>query len=191
MRFIFHLITALAISLYVGFGLSHIALENGQVLGVLKAGPWTTRPSSGTEQADPYLRADMARTGAMPIGRSEGMRFTARVDSDGRTLSGKCSYRMSGRTPVATLWTLHALDSDHKVVSNSANQASMNSRQVSRFRDGRFQIKISPELQQGNWLRVSPVEEIRLVLNLYDTNIFLGGGSEIGEMPSIERENCQ
>lgn len=190
MRFIFHLITALAIALYVGFGLSQLALDNGQVLGVLKAGPWTTRPSSGTDQADPYLRADMARSGAMPMGRSEGMVFIARVDSDGRTLSGTCSYRLSGRTPVATLWTLHARDSIQRVVSSSADQAGMNSHQVSRFRDGRFQIKISPELQQGNWLRITPVAEMQLVLTLYDTNIFLGGGSEIGEMPSIERENC-
>lgn len=190
MGYVFRLISALVIAIYVGFALSQFALNSDLFLPSVEAGPWTARPGAGSANADPYTSAEMARSGSISLGRSEGMRFIASTDSAGQVLSGRCRYRLSGLTPVATLWTLYAIDFDKRVVSSAAGHASLNSHQVSRFRDGRFQIKVSPDLQQGNWLRVDSAEEIQLVLTLYDSNIFLGGGSDIGEMPVIERENC-
>ncbi len=50
------------------------------------AGPWSYDPASGSPEADPYQRADIARRSLLPMVLGEGVALTARVDSAGAGL---------------------------------------------------------------------------------------------------------
>ena len=65
MRFLAHLLIAVAVALVFGFGLSWLALTDGRWFGVTQVGPWQTWPGAGSPTPDPYSRAYIARTASL------------------------------------------------------------------------------------------------------------------------------
>ena len=55
----------------------------------------------------------------LQLGIERGLQFVAETDSDGKTLERSCTYRIDGKTPVATLWTLVAVDADGRNIAAS------------------------------------------------------------------------
>ena len=100
------------IGVLIGLGVTYVTLRHGVSFGAVRAGPWTTWPRAGGADIDPYLRAQLTRSGEIPLGATEGVSFIARKDSAGATLNGACSYRVSGQTPQARYWTLTAMTSE-------------------------------------------------------------------------------
>ena len=48
--------------------------------GAAHSGPWTSWPTAGSADADPYARAIIARQAATPLGNGEGLSFFAATD---------------------------------------------------------------------------------------------------------------
>src|SRR5687768_3972664 len=101
----------IAVALSVGFGLSYYALTDGRLFGVARVGPWTAWPDVGSNTPNPYTRGHLAREASLQLGQSEGLQFSADTDSQGEPLTLDCGYRIEGKTPLATFWTLVAVDS--------------------------------------------------------------------------------
>ena len=70
----------------VGLGSTWFALTRGAASGSRHIGAWTARPKNGTAEIDPYARAALARTGALPVGQGDGVAFTASADDDGQSV---------------------------------------------------------------------------------------------------------
>ena len=81
-------------------------------------------PTTGTPGIDPYARAAMARTGAVPIGAGDGVAFFAVADEAGRAFDGRCDTVILGTTPAARFWTLTLYDPQGRLVANSAARNS-------------------------------------------------------------------
>ena len=62
---------AIAIVIAAGVGLSSawLAVERGNIFGLVRIGDWTASPETGSPDADPYAVARLARTGELPLGR--------------------------------------------------------------------------------------------------------------------------
>src|SRR5262249_61662495 len=73
----------------------------------------------GTADIDPYARAAIARTGALPVGLGDGVAFVARTDDRGRPLDGGCDVTIAGVTPQARYFTLTLYDTDGKLIANA------------------------------------------------------------------------
>jgi hypothetical protein len=189
-RFIFYLLYASLIALGLGFGLSWYALTDGRIVGARQIGVWYAWPDTGGSHPDPYTRAYLARRGLLQLGTSEGLQFVAENDSDGQALERACTYRIDGKTPVATLWTLTATDPDGRNVAASEALAFLDSEHLSRAADGSAVIAVGPSLSAGDWLETSGTGPLRLVLNLYDTPLTGNLDWSTSEMPSITRERC-
>lgn len=84
-----------------GFGSAYYMVENGRQLTASKYGAWYGWPSSGGTATHPYRRAALARSGALQLGRAEGVVFTAAKDDSGEELTNNCNYRIFGGTPDA------------------------------------------------------------------------------------------
>lgn len=166
-------------------------IQRGEPFGAVEAGPWRAFPSIGTPDADPYSRAIVARLGLVPLGAAEGLAFTARTDSEGRSLDGACTYRISGDTPSARLWTLSATDRAGGVLANQANRLVLTSREVLRDRDGQAVISVGAEVAPGNWLPISVPGPFQLVLRFYDTPAASQSLRTGLVLPSIVREGCR
>jgi hypothetical protein len=190
-RFLLGLIFSLAIAAAVGLGATLFTLTRGVAFGAFSIGAWTAWPRNGTADIDPYARANVARSGALPIGSGDGIAFFAATDDKGAALDGRCDVIVSGKTPQARFWTLTLYDADGRLIGNTLNRHGFTSQEVIRRTDGVFDISIAPRARSGNWLPTSGVEHYILALRLYDTPV--GVATRTGRetpMPTITTGNC-
>ena len=189
MRFVLRLLLSIAVALAVGFGLSYYALTDGRLFGVAQVGPWHAWPDVGANAPNPYTRGHLARTAAFELGQSEGLQFTATTDSDGQPLTRACAYRIDGKTPLATFWTLVAQDEAGVNIAAPDVAPAIRSSAIARAADGSIIVNVGTRLLPLNWLELTGDGPFRLVLTLYDTAAFSGFSSD-ASMPSITRGAC-
>jgi hypothetical protein len=175
----------------VGLGGTWLSLTQGVAFGAVHFGAWTAWPKTGTTSIDPYARAEIARTGTLPIGLGDGIAFFARADDQGRPLDGRCDVELDGTTPPARFWTLTLYDADGHLVPNAVNRYGFTSHEIIRRSDGSFAIRIASRARAGNWLPTGGIGAYTLVMRFYDTPV--GVATQAGReapMPSILRRGC-
>lgn len=185
----------IAITLIVAFGggivVSLYALGATQGFGAIKLGAWEAFPELQTADADPYAKSHRARAGKLLYGSAEGLAFTASVDDSGDRLNAACSYRISGQTPPARLWTLFTSDNSGNPASiRPGLPAALNSWTILRRADSSFTIDISASARPGNWLALPAAGTFRLVLTLFDTPTAGSSGVIDLAMPRLTKIGC-
>jgi hypothetical protein len=190
-RLLFGTLFGLALAAIVGLGLTHYALTHDAAFGGLTIEGWTAWPKSGTKDADPYVRASIARSGRLPTALGDGVSFTVDSDDDGKTLDGRCEVVVSGITPTARFWTVTLYNPDGGLVANSTSRYGFTSQEILRHSDGTFEIVVAPRANPGNWLPTGGVERYELVLRLYDTAVGVStkAGREV-PMPDVTTRSC-
>ncbi|WIY53656.1 DUF1214 domain-containing protein [Devosia sp. YIM 151766] len=191
MRFVLRLLMSILVALAVGFGLSYYALTDGRLFGAVQLGPWTAWPDIGAPAPNPYTRGHIAREAALQLGRSEGLQFIANSDSSGEALDLSCSYRLDGRVPVSSFWTLAAIDADWINLAAPGADAALRSSEIAREANGALRIHVGTRLRPGNWLELAGTGPFSLVLTLFDTTAMSGFSSADTIMPAIVREDCR
>ncbi len=191
MRLLIGSLFAFLIATLVGLGGTYLALSRGAAFGALKIGAWTAWPKTGTADADPYARANIARSGQLPIGLGDGVSFSAQSDDEGKILDGRCDVVLRGATPTARFWTLTLYNAQGQLVANSVNRFGFTSQEIVRLADGTFEIVVAPRASAGNWLPTGGVERYHLVLRLYDTAVGVStrAGKEV-PMPVVKTRTC-
>ncbi|WP_237476924.1 DUF1214 domain-containing protein [Lichenibacterium dinghuense] len=181
----------LCVGLALGLAATAVVVGRGWDPGAVAIGPWVTRPKVGTTAIDPYARAELARTGAVPLAASEGLSFTATTDDTGYRLLRTCTYRLAGDVPPARFWTLTATDPAGRALGDPARRTAFTSSGVVRDEAGRVAVEVGPEARPGNWLMLSGEGPLTLTLRLYDTSL-AGNAGEVADaaLPSIVRQGC-
>jgi len=175
----------------IGLGSTFFALTRGAGFGTLRIGAWTAQPKAGTSGIDPYSRAVIARSGALPISLGDGVAFVATADDRRQPLDGRCEVLIAGMTPTARYFTLTLYDPDGRLVANSVNRHSFTSEELYRNQDGSFEIAVAPRARPGNWLPSGGLERYLLVLRFYDTSVGVATRAEReAPMPSIRRSGA-
>ena len=191
MRFFFGSCFTLLLAAVIGLGATWFTLTRGVAFGALRIGAWTAWPRSGSVDIDPYARATIARSGALPIGTGDGVAFYARTDDVGNAFDGRCTFAVSGITPAARYWTLTLYDPEGRLVPNNTDRHGFTSAEIVRDNSGRFTINIAPRARPGNWLPTGGIEQFVLVLRLYDTPIGVASlTTKEAPMPAIARGSC-
>lgn len=179
------------VAVAVGLGSTWLTLTHGATFGALHLGTWTAMPQNGSPNIDPYARAELARTGALPLALGDGIAFVAKADSKGRRFNGQCDIAVSGVTPRARYWTLTLYDLEGHLVPNAIHRYGFTSQEVLRRSDGSFAIRVSPRARPGNWLPTGGIGTYQLVMRLYDTSV--GVATQAGReapMPTITTRGC-
>jgi len=190
LRFVLLLLTAIAIALATGFGLSYYALTDGRLFGAAQIGPWISWPDLGSAAPNPYSRGHLAREAMLQLGRAEGLQFVATMDSAGEPLDLACSYRLDGHVPVSSFWTLSAVDRQGVNLAAPGADLALRSSEVVRNNDGSMSVHVGKALSPGNWLELAGTGPFSLQLTLYDTTAFSGFSSDNDTMPAITRGDC-
>lgn len=191
MRLLFGSLLALLVATVVGLGATWFSLTRGTAFGALHLGAWTAWPKTGSTNIDPYARAEVSRTGTLPVALGDGIAFVAQTDDQGRPFDGRCDVELDGITPQARFWTLALYDRGGKLVANAINRYGFTSQEIIRRNDGHFTINISPRARPGNWLPTGGVGTYELVLRFYDTPV--GVATRAGReapMPAIKTRAC-
>ena len=175
----------------IGLGATWLTLTRGVAFGSMTIGAWTAWPKTGSVNIDPYARATISRTGALPIGVGDGVAFFARTDDAGNVLDGRCTFTVNGMTPAARYWTVTLYDAQGRLVANTIDRHGFTSAEIVRDAGGDFAITVAPRARPGNWLPSGGVEQFVLVWRLYDTPIGVASlTTKEGPMPAIARRSC-
>lgn len=177
---------AVLLGLGLGLGTAYWAISGDYPLGSVQVGPWTLWPRIGSRDIDPYARAIMARTGAIPLGVGEGLTLVAVVDDADRPLESRCAYRIGSVMPPARIWTLTSYASE-----SAEPPRGLTSVELLRDRDGGFEIVAAAEPRAGNWLAMPSGGRVSFVLRLYDTPVAATSAAlDRRTLPGIERLEC-
>ncbi|MEZ2220642.1 DUF1214 domain-containing protein [Rhizobium sp. RCC_161_2] len=187
------LLVALSLMLAFGGGIlfTLFALDATSGFGAIKLGAWQAFPEMHTADADPYAKSHRARAGRLLYGTAEGLSFVASDDDGGGRLTAACSYRISGQTPPARLWTLFIAGNDGEPIEAPPGRPSaINSWVVLRNPDSSFSVTVSSDAQTGNWLALPSIGNFRLVWTLLDTPAAGNSGLIDLSMPKLEKIGC-
>ncbi|MGK2740246.1 DUF1214 domain-containing protein [Tepidicaulis sp. LMO-SS28] len=201
MKLIGKLAAAFLIALVLGLG-SAWAVINGMLPfagrgGAVQNGAWTTSLLTGSNAADPYTRAIVARAGLLALAKSETVYFTAFTDDGGEALKTDCTYKVSGGPLPARWWSITAYGADHYLIPNGQDKYSEDKNSLAWQGEGeekRFLFTIGPDAQEGDFIPTGHEGEsapFSLTLRLYNPERqVIEAPGEIA-LPTLTKERCQ
>jgi hypothetical protein len=191
MPFLTRFLLFATIALALGFGSAWRAVRHGFFATTDRFGPWALWFREGTGEADPYTAAHIAREGALPITAASAFTFTATRDSSGSHLSGDCTYEVRGIAVPSLWWNIAAFTTDGETMANKTGRSSFSSANILTAPDGTFAVRVSPEVQPGNWIPASRGQRVVLRLNILrplNPDSLLKFGQEV--LPEIALLEC-
>lgn len=196
MRFTLGILAAVLIGLAVG-GVSALVLAGLWPRGAGVSGAnainvenWKSDFAVGSETADPYTRARIARHGLLALAQSEAVYFTRSVDDSGQPLRENCTYRLSGVGQPARWWSITLYDADSRLPMNEDAALSIDASQAG---EGPWSAIIAPEKahESSHWISSRNAGNFDLTLRLYvpDAELLETPGRALNP-PRISRLGC-
>ncbi len=162
----------------------------------VKVDGWISDWSVGSQNANPYVRARIARHGLLALTKQEAVYFIKDTDDDGDRLREGCSYRVSGNAMPADWWSLTLYDGDSRLPMNEDAALSFDATKaaslVSSDTPGwTFIIAPTRQIQDNSgWVSSKAAGEFDLTLRLYKPAETLLADPETLVLPTIERLSC-
>ena len=154
-------------------------------------GPWRSQPAIGTAQSDPYARARVAVYAPWALPRSEVAYFVAAEDSDGDSLTHRCSYTIAGPHPPVRWWSI-AVYRDFKFVPNADDRYSYSATTIEAASPQGFEIVLDRDGSGPNALALGGRPGLFLLLmRVYQPHdgAFVDGRPTFS-LPEIEKRSC-
>ena len=199
MRFAVPLLVAAILGLAAGVGSALLMagqLPVGSHIGdSVNIDNWRSDWSIGSEAADPYVRARIARHGLLALRKEEAVYFTRAVDDDGKALKESCAYRVTGGAFPAEWWSITLYDSESRLPMNedgalsfdATDAAELGSPEAWSFMVGADAGGIDPR----RWVSSKGAGKFDLMIRLYlpSDALLVSPESELTP-PSIEQVAC-
>lgn len=99
--------------------------------GDVDVGGWRSDFAIGSESADPYTRARVARHGLLALAKTEAVYFTRAADDDGAPLREDCRYRLTVGAMPAGWWSVTLYNGESMLPGNDDGALSINAGQDS------------------------------------------------------------
>ena len=158
--------------------------------GKVDVGGWRSDFAIGSEAADPYTRARVARHGLLALARTEAVYFTHTTDDDGAPLSEDCRYRLSGGAMPAGWWSVTLYDARSMLPANTDGALSIHAEQAGT---GAWEAIIAPLRPKGagHWISSRGAGRFDLTLRLYMPDpALISAPGETLEPPRVTRLEC-
>mgnify|MGYP001262190777 CR=1 FL=1 len=169
-NFLLRGVVFLSIAVFGGLGTAWALIHSGSYLTTTREGPWATWHSAGRKDADPYTRANIVRTTALPISSTLALTWRAVRDADNSRLHSSCAYHIDMGTFEAEWWSLNVFDDTGRLIPNSAQRHAFNTATAARDPNGAISIVVSRDARPGNWLPTTGAGRFVLVLTVQDPN---------------------
>ena len=151
---------------------------------------WRSDFAIGSDAADAYTRARVARHGLLALARSEAVYFTRTTDDDGAPLREACTYRLSGVAMPAGWWSVTLYDAASMLPANTDSALSID---AGRAGAGAWEVVIAADRPTGaaHWISSRKAGTFDLTLRLYmpDPAVIAAPTTAL-DPPSIERLAC-
>ncbi|MEE2525968.1 DUF1214 domain-containing protein [Hyphobacterium sp. HN65] len=133
---------------------------------------WTSDPAIGSETADPYTRAYVARRGLLGLRREEATYYIRAVDDGGAPLREDCAYVIEGEVPDVRWWSVTLYAGDYFLAQNGDDAHSIDASRATIGEDGRWRATIQDtDPQDGSvWISSRNAGNFDLLLRLYNAS---------------------
>ena len=167
----------ITLMLAVGIGLgivcsSTLALQlRGLANRITNNDSWITIDGIGSRDADPLLRALIARIGIFANSKDRAVYFNGYVGSPLTRLKGGRHYQITGLKDLPSAWwSITLYDADNLLFANPDNRYSFTNFNLKTDESGGFVIDVAPErpLHASNWLPSPDAGNIYLALRIYE-----------------------
>ncbi|MEO0548864.1 MAG: DUF1214 domain-containing protein [Pseudomonadota bacterium] len=176
--------------------------------GMIRGGPqignavsvdgWRSDWSIGSENANPYVRAVVARNGLLALRKEEAVYFIQTKDDAGDQLEERCTYRVSGSQLPAGWWSITLYDGQSKLPMNDDERLSFDQTKADYiFADvsdiWMFEVSAdSPDDLLMPWVSSRAAGKFDLMLRLYQPNdALLADPETVLTPPSIFKLSCE
>ena len=180
----------IALGLIGGGAFAVHQVRDGVAAGQIKNGPWSTGKTFGTKEASAKVRAQVALAGLLALPQKEAMYFTARKDSSGKALDGRCTYEVKGSKLDGRWWSVTLYKGEGWLVKNTANIWSIPAHHAKQLPDGGWSFSVSPKQQAEAWLPTGSTPQFDMTLRLYHPSAAVMAAPEKAVLPSITRKEC-
>ncbi|WP_052129610.1 DUF1214 domain-containing protein [Sphingomonas sp. 35-24ZXX] len=181
----------LAAGLAIGVGTAVVQLRQSFAAFGIDNGPWHTGTNVGTADASVATRATVALRGLLALPEREAIYFNATTDSAGRTLDGRCAYRVTGGAIDARWWSLTLYDAKGYLIPNPASVYSVGSAAILPEESNRWTVDIARERTGAHWIAMPDDQRFELTLRAYHPSRDLLGRRGSVPLPRIERQECR
>lgn len=175
----------------LGYGLTVGALlYKASHIGIYNPAGWMTARGIGSSDADPLLKALVARIGIFANSWEEAVYLQAFVGDPQKRLRGDHHYRIEGSARVSAQWWSVTLYNDRELLhDNPENRYSFTDFNVQTRPDGSFAIDVAPRRPPGaaNWLPSPAGDVFSVTLRIYRPAPELVGGIETFPLPRVSR----
>jgi len=139
-------------------------------LSTIDINDWTSDPAIGSETANPYMRAYIARRGLLGLRREEATYYLRTVDDGGQPLRENCAYVIEGETPDARWWSVTLYAGDNYLVENEDDAHSIDMTRAIIGADGfwRATIQATDPGDGSFWVSSRNAGQFDLLLRLYN-----------------------
>ena len=165
--------------------------RNSLAFGNVDVDGWRGDFAVGSDAADPYTRARVARHGLLALAKTEAVYLTRNTDAAGRRLSENCTYRISGGAMPAGWWSVTLYDARSMLPANTDGALSID---ASRAGTGAWEAVIAPErpADAGHWISSRKAGAFDLTLRLYmpEPALLVGPERRLAA-PRVERLSCE
>lgn len=151
-------------------------------------GAWSHSRAAGSQAADPYTRAIIAREGLLALSAREALYFSLDRDEDGRQLDERCVYELGGLPLSARWWSLTLYARDGFLAENRDNAASVDASRIGNDRPWR--TRVAPvQGDAAHWLSSRGARRgFSLMLRVYNPHQDFHPSEET--LPSLTTLSC-
>ena len=158
--------------------------------GQINASGWTSDWTIGSEAANPWTRARVARHGLLALTKEEAVYFTRTTDDAGERLTEACIYRVSGGAMPAQWWSVTLYNSESFLPDNTDNALSYDLTDAAGASDWSFTISPEPAAE-GGWVSSRAAGTFDLTLRLYKpTPELISDPETVLSPPRVEKLDC-
>ena len=152
---------------------------------------WRGDLAVGSNAADPYTRARIARHGLLALAKSEAVYFTRSTDDRGDPLREDCTYRISGGGQDAQWWSITLYDADSRLPMNEDDALSIDASETGEGAWAATIAAVEPP-DAFHWISSRNGGTFDLTLRLYvPSQAVLDDPATAVNPPRISRLSCR
>ena len=180
----------LLLGLATGVGSAWGVLTKGGSRGFENRG-WTGSMVTGSADADPWTRAQVAVRGLLALTKSQAIYLTTKVDSAGAPLREDCRYRVEGAAMPGRWWSVTVYAADNFLPLNDDDALSFDATEVRPDAAGKWTAMLASKREgEGAWASTRNAGNYDLTLRIYNPVPAVQADFGRIPVPSIVKLDC-
>lgn len=152
---------------------------------------WHGSSVTGSTDAGPWLRAQVAISGLLALNKSQAIYFTRKTDDAGNPLTAECAYRVTGGAMPGQWWSVTVYAADNFLPLNDDDALSFDATEVTSDDNGQWSAILSAAKPADSaWASTRNAGKFDITLRIYQPNQQAQSDFATIPMPKVTKLNC-